>query len=453
MTRRAFVLAGGGTKGAFEAGALAHLVGGAGLVPDVITGASAGSLLALVLAQARGAEELSAAVDEIRDDLLAMSRTDLVFAEQPWLADLHDTPFGKAVNGFVTERTRPPLPDAAEVAGLDLTATGEARRHHRRWHDMTCVLAELPALSRARKHMRGNLSSILTLDPLEAALRGTADVGIHSVDPQRIARPGVDLRLAVTALQAGCTHFVTGDGTIVGPDARTPVAGSGPGTVDAVEGSLASSSVPLIFPPRAMGDDVYADGGCLQNIPLASAFALGAEEVTAIVAVPLQPPRKDVDFTKANLVQVYLRTSEIGFADTQITNLAVTGPPGSSVTVVAPTVDVVGPFEVQQGLMLLDMDYGRMRAEEATADCDDDQRARAIDASDSITVARELVWHLEELGADEGPNAAAGKAAIEALHERIRSALDERAAAGFTEPPGADAWVSGPEHHGSDRPD
>lgn len=452
MTRDAFVLAGGGTKGAFEAGALEHLVGAAGIVPEVVTGASAGSILAVALAQARGAAELTAAVAEIRADLLAMSRTDLVFAEQPWLADLHDTPFGRAVNGFVTERTRPPLPAAAEVAGLDLTASGEARRHHRRWRDLSHAIAELPALSKARKHLRGNLGSILTLDPLEASLRGTADVGIHPVDTGRVARPGVDLRLAVTALQAGCTHYVTGDGTIVESDATSPAAGSGRGTVDALDGALASSSVPLVFPPRPMGDDVYVDGGCLQNIPLAAAFALGAEKAYAIAAVPLDPPRKDVDFTSANLVQVYLRTGEIGFSDTQSTNLAAARPPGASLTLVAPTVDVVGPFEVQQGLMLLDMDYGRMRAEEATADCDDDQRRRACDGSDSITVARELAWHLEELGADEGPTAPTARAAIEALHERIRGALDDRAAAGFPEPSGAQAWISGPEHHGSGQP-
>lgn len=56
---------------------------------------------------------------------------------------------------------------------------------------------------------------------------------------------------------------------------------------------------------------------------------------------------------------------------------------------------------------------------------------------------------LEKLGADEGPSGAAGKAAIEALHERIRGALDDRASAGFPAPPGAQAWIDGPELHGS----
>ena len=84
--RTAFVLAGGGFKGAFELGALDHLVNTLGILPDVITSASAGSILGLVLSQARTPAECSARLSDARDDLLAMTRTDLVFGEQAWLA-------------------------------------------------------------------------------------------------------------------------------------------------------------------------------------------------------------------------------------------------------------------------------------------------------------------------------------------------------------------------------
>ena len=40
--------------------------------------------------------------------------------------------------------------------------------------------------------------------------------------PRSIARPGLQLRLAVTALRAGVLRYVTEDGTIVESDARTP---------------------------------------------------------------------------------------------------------------------------------------------------------------------------------------------------------------------------------------
>ena len=49
----AFVLAGGGTKGSFEVGALQYLVGTERIIPDIITATSAGAIAAVVLAQAR----------------------------------------------------------------------------------------------------------------------------------------------------------------------------------------------------------------------------------------------------------------------------------------------------------------------------------------------------------------------------------------------------------------
>src|SRR5580704_14378684 len=78
----AFVLAGGGTKGSFEVGALQYLVGTERIVPDVITATSAGALAAVVLAQARTHEEFQTRVQEIEDDIVAMTRTEHVFGQQ-----------------------------------------------------------------------------------------------------------------------------------------------------------------------------------------------------------------------------------------------------------------------------------------------------------------------------------------------------------------------------------
>ena len=109
MRTQGLVLSGGGTKGAFEVGALRYLVGEEDHQPTVIAGTSAGSVLAAVLAQARGPEELAHRVDQLRADLLAMTRTDLVFGRQPWLAELAGTPAGEQVDAFLA-RTRPTPP-------------------------------------------------------------------------------------------------------------------------------------------------------------------------------------------------------------------------------------------------------------------------------------------------------------------------------------------------------
>ncbi len=384
----ALVLAGGGTKGAFEVGALRHLIDDVGLDPGIICSTSAGSILAAVLGQARGNEELSSAVSDLREDLLAMTDTTAVFGHQPWVAAFEGTPFGDAIDGFVSTRTRPPVPGGDPDP--DAVGSGRsARSHHWNWRRFTSVLSELPAANRARHELAGNVGSILTLDPLEAALRGRSQIGFRPIDPALLAAAGVELRMTVTALVAGETHYVCGDGTVVGPDALTP---TGHSAVDAIEGALASSTVPMIFEPRAIGPEVYVDGGCLQNVPVEAAVALGAREIHAVLAAPLDPQPSDADFSAMNFVGIYLRTSaEIGFYDTQRRNLSTPLPDGTTLNVIAPTVDVVSPFEVEPGLMLLDMDYGAMRAEEAGTP----EALPAMAATDRIVVARERAWYLE----------------------------------------------------------
>ena len=57
--KTAVVLAGGGTKGAFEAGAVRYLVEEEQLLPQILTAASAGAVAAAVLAQARTPKEFA----------------------------------------------------------------------------------------------------------------------------------------------------------------------------------------------------------------------------------------------------------------------------------------------------------------------------------------------------------------------------------------------------------
>ena len=56
---------------------------------------------------------------------------------------------------------------------------------------------------------------------------------------------------------------------------------------------LASAAIPLVFPPRRIGDRFYADGGIRFNTPLAPALRLGAERIVVIpllAEVPADPP-------------------------------------------------------------------------------------------------------------------------------------------------------------------
>ncbi len=71
---------------------------------------------------------------------------------------------------------------------------------------------------------------MLNLEPLADALRHGGQSGIRPVDRALVARPGLELRLAVIALRAGVLRYVTEAGAIVEEDAsRRPPAGRRPG--------------------------------------------------------------------------------------------------------------------------------------------------------------------------------------------------------------------------------
>jgi NTE family protein len=444
--KTAFVLAGGGAKGAFEAGAVSYLVEEEGVFPQVITGTSAGALCAAVLAQARDRREMARRARELHDDLLAMSRADLLFGKQPWVAALEGTLFGRAIDHWVVERTRPPVPGATR-------ASSEA--HARRGRTLRLlgqVARALPKLGRAGRRLRGRTGSLLTLDPLAARLRHGGD-GIAPLDPSLVARPGLDLRLAVVALGAGVLRYVTGDGRIVAGDAVTPVPGAAGGPVDLVDGVIASSSVPMVFPPRPMAGDSYVDGGVVDNVPVAAAAALGATRIYALLAVPLDPPPDPHDYARASAPVVFLRAvGAISFAERQRANLGPPLPDGTEVVVIDPRVDVVGPFDLSRGLMLLNMDYGWMRAADVCAEVSAPVRRQAADATDAIAVARTQAWHLEEQVWARGEAAPAELAALARCKQVVRDALSERKGLGLPIPEDGPGWWSGYELHEGPRP-
>lgn len=443
----AFVLAGGGSKGVFEAGAVAYLVDELAVIPDVITATSAGAICGAVLAQARTHEEFVLRVRELEADLLAMTHTELVYGKQPWLAALDGTPIGRVIQERVIDRSRPPRPD-----GLPEAPDAPDRTDSRLARVRTLVRA-LPRLRHARRHLRTNAAGLLSLEPLAEALRGHGAPAFGAVDPSLIARPGLALRMAVVALGAGELRYVTEDGTIVAADAQTPVSGAGAGPVDVLEGMLASASVPMIFPPRPLADDVYVDGGVANNVPVDAAVRLGARRIFAVLAVPLRLPRDATDWSSASGPAVYLRAAGlIAFAERQRANLAPQLPPGTELTVIDPLVDVVGAFEVAHGLMLIDIDYGWLRAADLLVEVADEGRRIAHETTDAIVTSRVLAWHREEAIWASGHASAAELRALAQVKGVIRDAVGARHGLGLPVPAAGEQWWAAYESHAGPRP-
>ena len=183
----AFVLAGGGTKGSFEVGALQYLVGTERIIPDIITATSAGAVAAAVLAQARTFEEFARRVQEVEDDILAMTRTEQIFGEQAWLrrwrgrrwaarsaVALHQ---GHPAAAAGPGAARSPIdPDPAAQRVPPAWPTRPARRR-RRWARRLLAGAAL-RLPRARRRFRTSGSSVLEPQapgPRHAARRAQRD--------------------------------------------------------------------------------------------------------------------------------------------------------------------------------------------------------------------------------------------------------------------------------------
>jgi NTE family protein len=465
----AFVLAGGGTKGSFEVGALQYLVGVAGIVPQIVTATSAGAVLAAVLAQGRTLAELAERVDEIGDDVLALTRSEGVFGKQAWLAALDGTALGRAINQEITEATRPPSPlrswndeQAAVPVPTPSPSPRRARRQARRVrrrrqrHLLRLLVGAGLRLPRVRRRLRTSGSSVLTLSPLAEALR-TGAPGIRPVVPALVARPGLQLRLAVTALRAGVLRYVTEDGTIVEADARTPAPGGAAGPVDLVDAVIASASVPLVFPPRPMADDDYVDGGVIEVVPVGAAVRLGATRIIALVAVPLGLPRDQRDYAAAPAAHIGLRAiGMIGVADRQRANLAEPLPAGASLTTVDPVVDVVGLFEVEPGLLSINRDYGWLRAADVLAEGDPDVLADVAASTHCLIEARCESWRLEEelwRGAPTEEISTAGALSlVREQKERVRVAVERRKQLSFAVPVGCEAWWTDYEGHVQPRP-
>lgn len=440
-----FVLAGGGFKGAFEVGALSALIKDHGIVPDVITATSAGAVLGTVVAQGRDVTACARYVEVAANDLMAMTKTDVVFGEQPWLKDLAGTDVADAVHRVVDQHGRPELSndwdeleaEAVDVMQRDGDAPGPSAKERLRhpFEQVATVVRDLHGKE------YGLPRAALNLNPFEDSVRGKANVGIAAIDTALVGAPGMQLRLAVTALKARETRYITEEGVLVGPDAQSPVPGA---SIDVIDGMLASASVPGVFPAREIGGEHYVDGGCLQNIPLRAAVDLGSTDIYTLICVPVRTPKRTLGLWAAE---------SLGYLSTQKDNLAVALPEGATNTIIEPTIEVVASFEVHPGLMKIDIDYGHMRASEVLTGLDAGIDPIVKMASDTITQLRRLAWRLENRLITAGSITPVQMARLRELKASVKRAVDARTAIGFATHPLAETWSSTWELHAGGVPD
>ena len=443
------VVSGGGTKGAFEVGALEFLTRDADFYPPIMAGTSAGSLICAPLAQARDASHFQELVGVVRHNALAITDMSSLFGRQPWLDEISDTPLGDFINQIISIRTRPAIATDPDGAADPLTDSDPPRKH-RTLFDIGKTIGKSDELVKAGKYLREIPSAIMNLDPMEAGYRGTSNSGVAAIDEELVAASGITLRVTISSLSDGVGRYVTDQGSLVESDSQTPYpAGGTPGVI---EGICASASVPIVFPPRRIGDSFYVDGGVIQNTPLSAVVDCGAHDVIVLMASPMSLNHEDTAFDKSSFVSIYARSAQDMTAqELQRVNLAYPLADGANMTIIAPTVDVLGLFEVEGGLLTMDFDYGWMRAAEVTAQLSQQDSQRLGKASDTIVQQRERCWFIEDRLLDSGPTTKL-VAALRRSREQVIDSVKVWQSAGLPQPQQLQSWGHTWEEHDQDIP-
>lgn len=237
MAHTGLVLTGGGARAAYQVGAvraLAEIVAPGQMPFDVIAGISAGAINGVALAA--GAEDFQAASERLRttwseltpDRIFNTGALRLASIGTRWIRDL-------SAGGLVGKSGINYLLDSAPLRKL--------------------IKTEVP-IGRMRRHLRaGRLRGIaVSTTNYHTGSGVTFFEGAADIEPwTRSTRSGV--RARITAAHV-----------------------------------MASSAIPIFFPPVALDGSFYGDGCVRMNYPMSPAIHLGAERIVAVSVRHLRPP-------------------------------------------------------------------------------------------------------------------------------------------------------------------
>lgn len=411
----AFAMSGGGSQGSFEAGALRFLYDDLKLRPAILCGSSVGSIIAAKLAEGDDPETGRRAIDEVEEIWRGLKSNDDMWLAEPWLEKLRSQAAWAA--------------ELRERAAENGTAGSQAR----------VVLRMLSEVVRHPPEADG------TLDALRQALRARSllssapvrELVETHIDAERVAASGIVLRIGAVGLESGELRYVTEHGDVCNRDGEVLDHPK----VRLADAVVASSSIPLVFPPTRLGDEHYVDGGVREILPLELAFnKLGAGHIFAVVAstpgVERVPDMKD----KGLLDLARRVTADIVPDETLRKEISPPRGWGRRVTVVAPQIDVHDALTVDSTLIGASIDYGYMRAADVLLGLGPEQEA----------ISTRIAELRMQLRAIEGPipgpftpppdlperAAHEIEAEIAELHREVDILVDRRKEAGAPLPPG-----------------
>ncbi|MGI3783511.1 MAG: patatin-like phospholipase family protein [Janthinobacterium lividum] len=440
------VLSGGGASASFQVGALRYLYDVVGIAPTVITGTSAGSILAALLAQADDHEGQRRVLDEVERRYEHLRTPADIMVELDWFAEVQKLVPALQRLGQNRASHLDPQPPAAPTASgrsgpsmrSEPLPSGRHRPRRREPSPARGTLAVLWNVTRSRPDFEALLrgarqeQSLYRRGPIFDEL-----LGPDLLDEGRLARSGTELRVAVVALESGELRYVTGRGVLV-DRADQPVGGEGP--VSLVDAVHASCAIPAVYAPVALGAEHYVDGGTRENLPVAIATRLGVTRCYAVNALPTGVPT-DTSYADKDLLAIVLRTTA-GIMSDEVQLDDLTRAQAAGAVLIAPEVDVLGVLEVDPGLLAIAKDYGYVRAAEACEDASpSDQRTTR-----HLIELRRRIWTEENDRAVVAPDSPAGsRTELATLKWQLRDLL--ALVPPNRLPPGAELWWQGWEGH------
>lgn len=143
-----------------------------------------------------------------------------------------------------------------------------------------------PSAQRLGEVFLGTKLGFLDTTPLEAVLRREADLKRLKESPLKVGLHTTDL----CSLQ---TRFISVD------EIKS--------TSELIDALMATSAVPIAFPPRQLhGQGLWVDGGLVKNTPLRAAIDEGAEEIFMVLLHP-----QKVSICPVNMWQVIARLVDV----------------------------------------------------------------------------------------------------------------------------------------------
>ena len=451
------VLSGGGASASFHVGALRYLYDVEGITPSVLTGTSAGSILATLLAQADDHAGQRQVLHEVGLRYGKLRQPSDLMVELDWFAELQKlVPALQRVGqarashlepqtitlptlGLIRQRRRtgdPGSPGAHPVIRLPRWDPTPVRETLSVVWSVGRARPDFDALVRGGRHEQ----SMYRRGPIFDELLGPA-----MLDPARVARSRTELRIATVSLESGELRYVTGHGELV-DRANRPVEGEEP--VDLVDAVHASCAIPAVYPPVQLGREHYVDGSTRENLPVEVAMNhLGVTRCYAVNSMPTGVPQ-DGSYAGKDILAIVLRAAA-GIMSDEVQLDDVSRAQAAGAVLIVPEVDVVGVLEVDPGLLALADDYGYLRAAEACQQATADEQR----VTREVVGLRRRTWkHEAELLAGPAGDAPPGAdAELARLKLELRD-LVEQIPAG-RRPAGADQWWQRWEQHLTDVPE